>query len=90
MASNARWQDLYEAAIVEVNPTELRNKFEVAHAVMRQRIEELQFAPDARSVDERRRIEDALKNLAVLEKFELKASLPPSRQTSQIVRGEGL
>jgi hypothetical protein len=83
---NVLWQDLYEAALLELDPIELRNKVEVAHAAMRQRCEELRLIPDAGSLEEQRAIADALTNLGVIERFELRSAIPHSSQSSQLAR----
>lgn len=72
MTDNAQWQGLYEAAMLELNPTELLNKIGIAQDAIRRRCEDLMHADSSCSSEERRAIADALTNLGALERLELK------------------
>ena len=73
MAVRFQWQRLYQAALLELEPTELSKKMKLAHAAMQERGKELMKSGDARNFEEQRAITDALRNLAVLERLELKS-----------------
>jgi hypothetical protein len=71
MRISIRWQILYQAAMVELDPAELRIRVGLASVAIRQRREELRSVQDPGSVEELRAIADALDNLASLERIEL-------------------
>jgi hypothetical protein len=81
MTQDAHWQDLYKAAMLELNPLELRVKIAVALEAMRVRDEELQQSPEPGSSEERRALADAVHNLSVLRRVELRPSSPNSEIT---------
>jgi hypothetical protein len=81
MTQNAHWQDLYKAAMLELNPLELRIKIAVALEAMRLRDEELRRSPAPSSLEECRAIADAVHSLTVLKKVELRPSSPNSEAT---------
>ena len=83
MVQDAHWQDLYKAAMLELNPMELRVKIAVALEAMRLRDEELRQSPQPGSLEEGRAIADAAHNLAVLKKVELRPS-SPNGESAQI------
>ena len=83
MMQNAHWQDLYKAAMLELNPMELRVKIAVALEAMRVRDEELRQSPQPGSLEECRAIADAAHNLTVLKKVELRPS-SPTGESAQI------
>jgi hypothetical protein len=83
MTQDAHWQDLYKAAMLELNPMELRVKIAVALEAMRVRDEELRQSPQPGSLEECRAIADAVHNLTVLKKVELRPS-SPNRESAQI------
>ena len=74
-----QWLELYEAAILELNPEQMRSKIRLAHEAMRERQTELRNLRDD-SLQEQRAIFDALSNLLALERVELKSSCSGSRQ----------
>jgi hypothetical protein len=82
MTTNGRWQDLYKAAMLELNPTKLRNQIQLARAAMQQRSEELIQDCDASSLAEQRIMADARSNLNVLERSELKPDFEARNQSS--------
>jgi hypothetical protein len=83
MTEDAHWQDLYKAAMLELNPLELRIKIAVALEAMRLRDEELRRSTEPGSLEECRAIADAVHSLAVLRKVELRP-LSPNSETTQI------
>jgi hypothetical protein len=60
-----QWQQLYQAALLEVRPEQLRQRIAGAEKAMEQRLEELKHS-DPGSSDEQRAIADALRRLRVL------------------------
>jgi hypothetical protein len=67
--SNARapqWKKLYEAAILELDPTKLQLRINEAHGAILDRAEQLLTRP---SDSEQQALNDALRNLRVLRKM---------------------
>ena len=83
MTNDVQWQGLYQAAMLELNPAELRGNIGIAQAAIRERCEELMRADYSGSSEERREIADALANLQALERSELKASRAVGSLTRQ-------
>jgi hypothetical protein len=81
MTQDAHWQDLYKAAMLELNPLELRIKIAVALEAMGIRDEELRQSPEPGYLEERRAIADAVHSLTVLKKVELRPSSPNNEAT---------
>ena len=77
MNMNAGWQELYQAAMLELSPDELRRRINDAEKAIRQRIVEL-TQNDSSSEEERRAIEDALRGLHALACTECKPPLSTS------------
>jgi hypothetical protein len=73
---NFSWQELYQAALVEVQPEELRRRVDAAEKAIYQRVEELKQT-GASSGEELWAINDALRSLRVLAKTEC----PPQRSS---------
>jgi hypothetical protein len=81
MTQDAHWQDLYKAAMLELNPLELRIKIAVALEAMRVRDEELRQSPEPGSLEECRAIADAVHSLTVLKRVELRPASANSEAT---------
>jgi hypothetical protein len=62
---NLQWQQLYQAALLEVRPEQLRQRIAAAEKAMEQRLEELRQT-DPGSSAEQQAIADALRSLRVL------------------------
>ena len=69
MTMNLSWQELYRAALLEVQPEELRRRIGAAEKAIGQRIEELKQA-GSHSSEEQQAIADALRALRVLAQTE--------------------
>jgi hypothetical protein len=80
MAKDIHWQDLYQAALLETDPRALRARISFAEEEIRKRNQELMHASDGASLQEQRRIADALNSLCVLEKYELKPGAAEGRR----------
>jgi hypothetical protein len=76
-----QWQQLYQAALLEVRPEQLRQRIAAAEKAMEQRLEELTQS-DPGSSDEPRAIADALRRLRVLSDSE--CSLPRTGDSDEV------
>ena len=76
-----QWQQLYQAALLEVRPEQLRQRIAAAEKAMEQRLEELKQS-DPGSSDEQRAIADALRRLRVLADSE--CSLPRTGDSDEV------
>jgi hypothetical protein len=74
MNRNVGWQQLYQAAMLELRPDELRRRIDDAEKAIQQRIVEL-TRDDSSSPEERRAIENALRGLRDLASTECKPPL---------------
>jgi hypothetical protein len=74
------WQELYRAAMLELDGARLEHRIAAAHAAMQRRMEELPANNYDRggSLDEHRAIADALQNLRTLQRVEFNSSPSPS------------
>jgi hypothetical protein len=68
----ATWQALYQAALLELSPENLRVRIDEAEKAIQQRILELR-ADDSGSREEARSLDDALRGLRVLAVTEFKS-----------------
>jgi hypothetical protein len=84
MTMNVGWQELYQSALLELRPEELRRRIDDAEKAIQQRIVELS-RDDSSSEEERRAIEDALRGLRVLAITECK---PPLATRSGLAQNE--
>ena len=57
--SQPNWRELYEAALLEYNPTELDKRIDAAHKAIHRRLTQDEYI----SPEERRKIDDALSAL---------------------------
>jgi hypothetical protein len=86
MTTQVGWRELYQAALLELRPEELRKRIDDAERAIRQRIVELRHA-DSSSEEESRALDDALRGLQVLASTECKSpqsTLSGSTQTEVI------
>jgi len=74
MTANLSWQELYQAALVEVQPGELQGRIDAAEEAICRRSEELKQA-DTQSNSEQQAIADALRTLRVLARTECSSQL---------------
>jgi hypothetical protein len=78
------WRELYEAALLQVNPADLQKGIELACQAMRQRSDDLTRSSQPGALDELRAIADALQNLRTVQRIELRSSIEAgSRPLSQ-------
>lgn len=71
MTPNVGWRELYQAAMLELRPEELRQRIDDAETAIRQRIAELR-QDHSDSAEESRDLDDALRGLCVLASTECK------------------
>ena len=81
MTEAVQWQQLYQAAMLELNPAELHVRIARALQAMREREEQLTQS-NSRSLEERRAIADALHSLATLERVEHRSTVRRSVEGS--------
>ena len=80
----ANWRELYEAALLEVNPPDLQKGIERACQAMRQRSDDLTRFAEPGALEELRAIADALQNLRTVQRVELRSPIEVvSRPLSQ-------
>jgi len=84
MTMNVGWQELYQAALLELRPDELRRRIDEAEKAIQQRIVELS-RNDSSSEEERRAMDDALRGLRVLASTECK---PPLSTNPSLARNK--
>ena len=65
-----RWEELYVAAVLEPDPTKVAERINVAQDALRERWQALGQVPLARNL-EKRRVEDAIHTLNLIEQNEL-------------------
>jgi len=82
VATLGLWQELYEAAMLELRPEDLQERIVTAEAAIRQRIQELQADSGGGSPKERQAIADALHNLRILAGLERKSQGSSSKPGS--------
>jgi hypothetical protein len=82
MNMNVEWQELYQAAMLELRPEELPRRIAAAEKAIQQRIAELS-RNDSSSEEERRTIEDALHGLHALVTTECKPPLSANSGLAQ-------
>jgi hypothetical protein len=80
VTTNVSWQELYNAAMLELEHANLRGRIEAAQTAIRQAMEELASNRELRTVEETQAMADALHNLQTLQRVELRT---PASATSQ-------
>ena len=70
--TNVGWRELYQAAMLELRPEELRWRIDAAERAIQQRFAELR-QNDSYSEEESRALDDALRGLRVLDSTECKS-----------------
>jgi hypothetical protein len=80
---NREWQELYQAALLELRPEELRQRIEKAEGAIQKRLTELS-RDDSDSAQESQALDDALRGLRVLRTTECGSPCPTfSRPTER-------
>jgi hypothetical protein len=82
MTMNVGWQELYQSALLELRPDELRRRIDEAEKAIQQRIVELS-RNDSSSEEERRAMDDALRGLRVLASTECNPPLSTNSGLAQ-------
>ena len=81
MTEAVQWQQLYQAAMLELNPAELHVKIARALQAIREREEQLTQS-DSRSLEEQGAIADAVHSLTTLERLEHRSAVRRSVEGS--------
>lgn len=83
------WQELYKAAMLELDRAQLDHRIEVAHAALQQRMRDLPRSHyNGESLEEERAIVDALQNLRNLQRVEFRTSPASSTDAQPCARPE--
>ena len=82
MITKAAWQELYQVALLELRPDELRERISVAQEAILRRIAELR-QNNPNSAEEFRALDDALRGPRVLENTECKTAPSPRSGLAQ-------
>ncbi len=88
MTTNISWEDLYAAAVLELDGANLHGRIEAAQAAIRRAAEELARNPKPGAAGERQALADALRNLQTLRRVEFSASTSAIRQGLYLSEGE--
>lgn len=80
MTANISWEDLYAAAMVELDRARLLGRIETAQAAIRRAVEELARNPMPGADGEVQVLADALRNLKTLRSVEFRMSTPAISQ----------
>jgi len=67
------WEELYAAAVLETDPAKIADRIREAQDAIRERWQALNDTPRAND-RERRRVEDAMQTLNMIQQIELRAS----------------
>lgn len=73
MSTGVEWRELYQAAMLELRPEELRQRIDDAEGAILRRMSEIRM-DDSNSIEEARSLNDALRGLRVLASTECKSS----------------
>jgi hypothetical protein len=76
VTTNISWQELYKAAMLELDRASLQGRIEAAQAAIRQAMEELTSNHELGAVEETQGMSDALHNLQTLQRVEFRTSTP--------------
>jgi hypothetical protein len=91
MTQDGLWQELYRAAMLELDPTKLVKKIEAARTAIERRNEELPGSNRNGSAEEERQVmTDALENLRALQRVEFRSWSKPVEVSNQSPDGEAL
>jgi len=78
MANDFSWQELYKAAMLELDHTLMHSRIEEARTAIRRAREEL-ISKDG-NVEDRQAMTEALRSLQTLQRLEAKIPMPASAQ----------
>jgi ATP/maltotriose-dependent transcriptional regulator MalT len=76
MNKNMLWQDLYMAAMLELDHAQLQSRIEAAQRAIGQAQHELASKPGENAGEDMQALQDALRNLQTLQRVELRKSAP--------------
>jgi hypothetical protein len=90
MTQTAQWQDLFKAAMLELDPDKLRGSIETAVSAIQQRLDELRLKQHEVSLAEVQQMYDALSTLRTLHNIELKITVGPGGERARASDGEAV
>jgi hypothetical protein len=76
LKTNVSWQELYAAAMLELDRAQLPGKIEAAQSAIKQAMEELAIDGRLGTVEDAQFMTDALRNLSALERLEFANASP--------------
>lgn len=86
MTTNISWQELYAAAMLELDRANLHARIETAQAAIRQALEEL-TGNHPEAGEEMHAMDDALRNLRTLQRVEFRTSTPATSPGQSLAEG---
>jgi hypothetical protein len=87
VTTNISWEDLYAAAMLELDRARLHGRIEAAQAAIRRSVEELARHPKPGAAGEMQVLADALCNLRTLRRVEFRMC-PPAISQAQLLAEE--
>jgi hypothetical protein len=81
------WQELYAAAMLELDSTRLHGRIEAARETIQTARRELENDRSAVAVAEMRAMADALQNLQTLQRVEFRTSMPATSEGQALAEG---
>jgi hypothetical protein len=90
VTTNILWQELYTAAMLELDRTNLQGRIEAAQAAIRQAMEEPIRNSRLGAVEDTQAMADALRNLQTLQRVEFRTSEPARAQRHGLAEGNNL
>jgi len=87
MTNSILWQELYTAAMLELDRAALPGRIEVAQAAVLQAMHELTDNHAFEAGEEKQAMTDALRNLRTLQQVEFRSSAPTASQGQPLAEG---
>jgi hypothetical protein len=87
MTGNTSWRELYESAMLELDPVCLQRKMDIAQVVIRQAMKDLTGSRQAGAAEELEALSAALGNLQTLQRVESRRTISTSSQNLSPAEG---
>jgi len=87
VTKNVLWQELYTAAMLELNQANLQGRIEAAQVAIGQAMTDLASNRKDGAVEEMQAMADALRNLQTLQRVELRTPMPATGQGQRLAEG---
>jgi hypothetical protein len=87
VTKNVFWQELYAAAMLELNQANLQGRIEAAQVAIGQAMTDLASNRKDGAVEEMQAMADALRNLQTLQRVELRTPIPATGQGQRLAEG---